>query len=182
MNNNSIHLVAFEALKDNAALKAEYLTWLNDARVITSINSYELLQKKDLSFIEESFQRFASTTCKGYFIYVKQDQKYIGTVKLDKIDTFKKSAEVGIMIGDVNYYGKGFGYKSLELLLKYAFLDLELHRIWGGTDEHNISMIRIFEKLNFIKEGIFREANFINNEYSDNILYSILSHEYFLKR
>lgn len=178
LENDILSLVPFMNVKDNTELKKEYLSWLNNKSVITSINSYELLKHKDISFVEESFKRFTSKNCSGYFIFVKEDNKYIGTVKLDKIDMFRRSAEIGIMIGDTSYYGKGFGYESVKLLVTYSFETLKLHRIWGGTDEYNISMRKIFKKLNFTQEGVLREANYINENYSDNVLYSILSNEY----
>ncbi|MDY0193539.1 MAG: GNAT family protein [Aliarcobacter butzleri] len=178
LENNDIALIPFSDLKNNQSLKVEYLGWLNNKNVTTSINSFELLKHKNLSFIEESFKRFTSVNCQGYFIFIKKDKKFIGTIKIDKIDLFRKSAEIGLMIGNTDYYGKNYGFHSLKLLVNHCFVNLKLHRIWGGTDENNLAMRKIFTKLNFKQEGISRDANYISNTYSDNILYSILSNEY----
>ena len=52
-----------------------------------------------------------------FFIYSKKAGEYIGTAKLDKINTESMTAEDGIMIGERRFKGKGYGYQTYDLIL-----------------------------------------------------------------
>lgn len=176
---NDVALVSFEDLQDDLKLKEQYLGWLNDMEVVAPILSPELMQIKDMDFIEKSFQRFTSKDCQGFFIKYKPLNIFVGTIKLDKINQTNNSAELGIMIGAKEVWNKKIGTKASLILMNYAFNTLNLHKVWGGTDEHNISMQKLFLKLGFQKEGQLRKVNFQNQQYSDNFYYGILASEYY---
>lgn len=173
-----IQLVSYDELSNDANLKSQYLKWLNNSEVVLPILSEELMKSKNLDFVEESFKRFTQANAQGFFIKYLPEDVYVGTIKLDKIDTQSKSAEMGIMIGEKDLWGKKIGEKAYLILLKYAFETLNLNRVWGGTDENNISMQKLFLKTGFTQEGRLRSASYFQGKYSDNLRYSILRKEY----
>lgn len=177
--NFNIELHAFCSV-DKKLVANEYLSWLNDIEVVKLIGSPILLEHKGLDFIEDSYKRFTAENCRGFFIKDSSDNKFIGTAKIDKIDFYNKSAEIGIMIGDKTKWGKGIATQAYKILMEYAFCEMKLHRLWGGTNGHNTAMKKTFLKLGFKEEGILRSATLIDGEYSDNFLYAILDNEYFL--
>ena len=177
-----IELVSFDECAEDLELKKQYLIWLNDLEVVTPIMSNELMNpNKGLDFIEESFKRFTKEDAKGFFIRYLPLEKMLGTIKLDKIDFINKSAEVGALIGEKDFWGKKIGQKAFSILLKYSFEDLGLNRIWGGTDENNKSMQGLFLKSGFLEEGRLRQITYFEGKYTDNLRYSILREEYFKK-
>ena len=177
---DEIELVPYKLKKDDFTLKKEYLNWLNDKEVIKYISSQELHQRrKDISFINESFERFMSDTCEGFFIFHRPDKIFIGTAKLDKISNYSRSAEDGILIGNRAYWGKGIARKVYLLLLKYAFNDLNLKKIIGGCNENNIAMIKTFYRLGYQLEGKLRKADFIDDQFSDHFCFGIFKEEFF---
>lgn len=176
-----VELVSYDELVNDNALKIKYLDWLNDFDVVRSILSEELMKKKGLSFIEESFKRFTKEDAQGFFIKYVPENIFVGTIKLDKIISQNKSGEMGIMIGEKNLWGKKIGEKSYKILLKYAFEKLKLNRVWGGTDENNISMQKLFLKTGFTQEGRFRQVSCFEGKFTDNLRYSILKSDYFEK-
>ena len=181
-NNNQVRLVPYSEKRNDTALKKRYLKWLNDPEITISLASPNLLTTdKKISFIEESFERFTDENCKGYFIEFIPDNKFIGTAKLDSICYHNLSAWDGIMIGDKRYHRKGLAPQVYKILLAFAFLELKLNRISGGCNSKNIAMIKTFEKIGYTKEGTLRNADFINNEYSDHLYFGILRDE-FLKK
>lgn len=161
---------------DDIAL--QYLNWLNDPEIVSSIGSPILMQPKNLDFIKESYKRFTSPTCMGFFIFDSINSKYLGTAKIDKICSHNKSAEIGIMIGSKSYWGKGVATSVYKILLFYCFNELALNRVWGGTDSNNLAMRRTFLKLGFIEEGVQRQANKINDTFSDTHLFGMLKNEF----
>ena len=127
--NKEIELFSYDILQDNLSLKEKYLYWLNDFDVVAPILSKELMMFKEMDFVEKSFQRFTSVNCQGFFIKDNILNKFVGTIKLDKINTSNKSAELGIMIGEKDVWGKQIGTKASLILLDYAFNTLKLHKL-----------------------------------------------------
>lgn len=136
---------------------------------------------KKREFIEESFDRFTHKTTVGFFIRYIPEDTIIGTTKLDQISFYKRNAMDGIMIGEPGYFGKGIAKQTYRIVLAYAFNILGLERIYGGCNEHNIAMIKIYARLGYTKEGILRKNDYINGKYSDHLLYGILKEEFIEK-
>lgn len=174
----NIELVPFSVLTEEDNCKQLYLKWINDYEVVKYINSLELLYPKDEAFLEKSIVRFSSDYCKGYLIFARDTGSYVGTIKLDKIDYFRGSAEVGIMIGEKSEWGKGYGKFASIILLDFAFKGLGLRRIWGGCCASNHGMKRLFTSLGFVHEGTLRESVFIEGSYNDSLLFGLLNREY----
>jgi RimJ/RimL family protein N-acetyltransferase len=176
-NNFSIELHSFSSV-EKSSIAPIYLTWLNDLEVVKPIASPILLKEKNSDFIDESFARFTAKNCQGFFIKDLSDKKFIGTAKLDKIDFYNKSAEIGIMIGDKTKWGKGIALQVWKLLMDHAFSELKVHRLWGGTNANNEAMKKVFLKTGFKQEGFLRDACVIDGKYVGVYLYSILKNEY----
>ena len=174
-----ILLRSFKSQENNEQLKLKYLSWLNDrenTRLIGSKILHETIH--DIKYIEESFKRFTSKTCHGFFIYNKDAGEYIGTAKLDKINTESMTAEDGIMIGERRFQGKGYGYQTYDLILKYAFDELKLRKVTGGCNIKNLGMRKIFEGNGYTEEGRFRGVDWIEGEWSDHLYFGIYREEY----
>ncbi len=174
-----IELIPYSLKQDDSSLKKEYLSWLNDKEVTKLIASQELQKEKDLSFIDKSFARFTSENCKGFFIFYKPDQIFIGTAKLDKISQYNFSAEDGILIGNKKYWGMGLSKKVYKLLLLHAFNDLNLRKIIGGCNENNLPMVKTFQSLGYQLEGRLRKVDFIDDNFSDHFYFGIFKEEFF---
>jgi RimJ/RimL family protein N-acetyltransferase len=63
---------------------------------------------------------------------------------------------LGIGIGEREYWGKGYGSDALRVLLRYAFSELNLHRVALDVFEYNPRAIRCYEKVGFTREGSVR--------------------------
>ena len=86
---------------------------------------------------------------------------------------------IGIAIYDPDHWGKGYGYEALGLWCDYlfeaepTFVRLDM-RTWSG----NIGMMKVAEKLGFLREATFRKARIVNDEYYDGLGYGILRDEW----
>ena len=78
----------------------------------------------------------------------------------------------------MRHQGKGLASVVYRLLLAYAFSELKLKRISSGCNSNNIAMIKTFERIGYKEERRLRNADFINNEYSDHLYFGILKHEF----
>lgn len=77
----------------------------------------------------------------------------IGFVGLEGNIRFHKDAFVGIGLGDPKYWGKGYGTEAMALILRYAFMELNLHRVSLNVFSYNERAIRSYQKNGFVIEG-----------------------------
>ncbi|WP_433750476.1 GNAT family N-acetyltransferase [Falsibacillus pallidus] len=108
-----------------------------------------------------------------------EDGKHIGWIDLKNIDRLNKHAELGIAIGDKNYWGKGYGLSAMNEMLNWAFTHLDLNKIWLRVEIDNDKAIRSYKKMGYADEGVLRQDRFRNGEYVDRLRMSILRDEFF---
>jgi len=144
--------------------------------------------RKWLTFIDRMpTVEFVEQFCKGTmqrniegieFAYVLVEQeKVIGRIGIYKIDNQNKIGEIGYWMAE-SAQGKGIMTKSCKVMIDFCFAQLHLNRIEIKCATDNLRSIRIPEKLNFTKEGIIRQGEFLNNEFIDLNLYSLLRIEF----
>jgi RimJ/RimL family protein N-acetyltransferase len=102
----------------------------------------------------------------------------IGTCGLERINWVNRSAEFGIAITDKSFWNMGYGTEATKIMLRYGFELLNLHRISLYVYDYNSRAIHVYEKCGFVREGLLREARFLEDKYHDIIIMSILQNEY----
>lgn len=105
-------------------------------------------------------------------------KQLIGSTGLHAPDWRNRCAVFGISIGDPDYWGKGYGTDTTRIVVRYGFMELNLHRIELIVFDYNKRAIRVYEKVGFKHEGVRRQAHFRDGEYHDVHLMSILRHEW----
>jgi RimJ/RimL family protein N-acetyltransferase len=83
------------------------------------------------------------------FAIVTRDGEHIGNCTYYDIDDFRRQAELGITIGDRNYWGNGYGTETVGLLLDLVFQTTPLRRIYLHTLDWNVRAQRCFQKAGF---------------------------------
>jgi ribosomal-protein-alanine N-acetyltransferase len=92
-----------------------------------------------------------------YFaLYFAPEERFIGTIRIGHIDWNCATADIGIMIGDRDYWGRGIAQDAISAAARLAYSELGLRRLTAGAMAINPGMIRVFEKLGFKREGCFR--------------------------
>jgi len=100
----------------------------------------------------------------------------IGYLRFDEIDFINRSMRVG---GDIemSYRGKGYGTQMMELIKRFCFDYLNMHRLWLLVLSTNKVAKHVYEKSGFEKEGVMRKAVYKNGEYLDYEMYSVFREE-----
>jgi len=113
------------------------------------------------SWIEKEVLEYSPAS---YFFSIRAlaEDKLIGDLGLDVIDWSGRDAFVGLGIGETEYWGKGYGTDVMNVLLRFAFLEINLRRVTLTVFEYNPRAIRSYEKAGFQHEG--RERNVLNKE------------------
>lgn len=159
-----------------------YLKWLNDPELTQYLSIFlPLTRMKEEDWVENLKNR-KDTIVFGILILDENGvEKLIGNCGLHEIDWKNRVAEVGIMIGEKELHGKGYGTEAMEIILEYGFETVNLNRIQLHVYDFNIRAIKSYTKIGFIEEGRMRQAQFKNGKYHDMILMSML-HEEWVKK
>jgi len=78
------------------------------------------------------------------------DGKHIGNCMYYDIDAEKSQCELGIMIGDRNYWSKGYGTDVVKTAVAHIFHTTELERVYLHTLTNNYRAQKSFRKAGFI--------------------------------
>ena len=105
-------------------------------------------------------------------------QTLLGYVELDGIMWSNGNAWLGLGLGDRDNWGKGYGTEAIRLALNFAFNELNLHRIQLSVFSYNERALALYEKLGFVREGLFREHLRRDGQFYDMILYGLLRREW----
>lgn len=92
-----------------------------------------------------------------FHIHCLEDDRLIGDVGLDGVRFSHGDTFVGISIGDPQDWGKGYGTDAMRIILRYAFDELNLHRVSLNVFEYNPRAICSYEKAGFKIEGRIRQ-------------------------
>lgn len=111
-------------------------------------------------------------------IRVQTTESLIGFVELGEVLWTHRTAWLSIGIGERTYWGQGYGYEAAALVLDFAFRELNLHRVQLTVFGYNERAIRLYEKLGFQREGVYREFMERDGERYDMYLYGILRKEW----
>lgn len=133
----------------------EYVDWLNDKEV----NQY--LESRFVLATRENVEKFIQHTLLSpdtYFFAIidTATQLHVGNIKIGPVNTYHKRADIGILIGDKNFWGKGIATEAIALIAEFAFNQLNLDKVMAGCYSNNIGSYKAFIKCNFIEEGLFK--------------------------
>lgn len=98
-------------------------------------------------------------------------QEAIGLIDLYDYDPRNNRAGIGIVIHKTEERGKGYGAESLELLINFAFKQLNLHQVYANIGMENETSLMLFTTFGFEKCGVKKDWNLINNKYYSEALF-----------
>jgi diamine N-acetyltransferase len=143
---------------DERHLEKTY-AWMSDSELKT-----DFLFRRDISREDHLkwFEKYKSDTSQKIFAIYYNDE-HVGNVGLKDINLVDCNAETWIYIGDSGMKGKGISGKAYELLL--AEYKKSLRKIYAHIVEFNLSSIKMYQKIGFSLEGIFKDQIVIDNKY-----------------
>jgi RimJ/RimL family protein N-acetyltransferase len=152
-----------------------FVTWLNDPDVARFLRAYRPMT---LSAEEAFIDAIGKGEDMGLAIVLRDGDRLIGGAGLHEIDQRCRRAQFGIVIGDREQWGKGYGTEVTRLMVGYAFETLNLNRVWLLVYEYNPRGVRSYEKVGFRREGVLRQDTFRDGRYWDTIVMGILREEW----
>jgi len=109
---------------------------------------------------------------------IEADNKFIGQCALFQFDQVARTCELGITIGDKDYWGRGYGREAVGLLLDYGFRFHNLRRVFLSVNGNNERAICAYRACGFEEEGRLRDHVWNDNTYVDLVYMGILREEW----
>jgi [ribosomal protein S5]-alanine N-acetyltransferase len=114
----------------------------------------------------------------GFVICRQEDGEPVGGISLfEVIHRSRKSGEVGYLIG-ASYFRQGYATEALQLILRFAFRHLKLHRIVANIQPHNVASLALVRRAGFTYEGCARGFLKIAGKWRDHERWAILAEEW----
>ena len=149
-----------------------YLGWMNDSEVNKFLESRFTTHTIDsLKDFVISMNNSANNVL--FAIIENKHDTHIGNIKLGNIHPVHKYADIGLIIGDKNYWGQGIATNAIKLVCNYAFDKLNLRKVFAGVYENNIGSIRAFEKCGFEKAYVKKDTYFFDGKFIDAYVFEL---------
>ncbi len=105
---------------------------------------------------------------------IEAEGKLIGQCALWHFDEMACTCELGIGIGDREYWGRGYGREAVRLLLEWAFRYRNIRKVWLTTMGSNERALRCYRACGFVEEGRLREHVWTDGRYVDLVYMGVL--------
>jgi [ribosomal protein S5]-alanine N-acetyltransferase len=142
----------------------EYMLWgPNDEDETKSYINQQTINQKTIDRTDYEFGVILIDTNKligGCGIYIKE-----------------QNAEIGYCFNS-EYWGNGYASEASNAILKLAFENFKVHRVFATCRPGNIGSAKVLRKIGMKKEGHLREHIWSKGKYHDSYLFSILADEY----
>ncbi len=167
-------LVRLRALEPTDLERA--YTWINDREVTRYLAARYPLSRAD----EERWLKEAPTNSfAGVRLAIEtKDGVDIGNINLHQANAEDRKAGLGIMIGDKAYWSNGYGTDAIVTLLRLAFHEMGLNRVWLHVFDFNERAIACYTKCGFREEGRLRQHRFTEGRYVDTLVMGVLREEF----
>lgn len=157
----------------------QWQIWMNDPEVMYwASGGYPDMTLFSLNLLEKLLDRDDEAGNAARYAVETLDGRFIGTVGYRQLDGQSRSCTVSINIGAKDLWGQGYGTDAMRVLLRFLFLQWNLHRVELDTWDGNERALRSYRKLGFVEEGRMREARFVHGEYRDKVIMGLLRREF----
>lgn len=173
--------VRLELFNSNHLYDPAYYRWLCDREVVRFIGRSELL--KGIPFEEAKRyveQLWENSYCHFFAVHDSTNGNFIGTAKVNFSSEEGRAhgiADIGIMLGERDYWGRGLSVDVLRSVSAYAFDQLKARKLTAGAFSVNEPVIRAFLRIGFRVDGRARQQLLVDDGYCDHVLMSCFERE-----
>lgn len=172
------------AAVDYEELGKAYAHWNHDSELMRLMDSrsVQFRSAKSIADFFEKDIKDASPAQYYFTIRALDDNRLLGDINLDVINNWgSRDAFVGLGIGNRDDWGKGYGTDAMQIMLRFAFTEVNLRRVTLTVFEYNPRGIRSYEKVGFQHEGRLRGALLRDGKRWDMLYMGILRDDWMVK-
>lgn len=151
--------------------------WANDPEIQSMLGGWHF--PTSMQDQRKWFNGFSASSTHQRFAIHSEEHGLIGTANLVDIDWRNRNAFHGMMLGDKDIRGKGYGLDTVMATMRYAFGELGLERLDGSMIEYNAASLKLYlEKCGWKEEGRQRNWYFRANRFWDRVMVGVTRHDY----
>ena len=146
--------------------------WMNDPNIVRTLKSrYPIAFQNEVEWLQRAME--ASATERHFAIERKDDRSHIGNASIHDIDWVSRTSWFGLFIGEPTAWNRGFGSDAIETLVRFAFEDMNLHKLRINVFDYNERAKHVLQSRGFIQEGKLHRDFYREGTYHDIVLLSI---------
>ncbi len=151
-------------------MSPNYLHWVHDPEVT------RYLEVRHTPQTQSDLEEFVDSTLVSgdkilFGIFLTQKGQHIGNLKIGPIHPRYARADIGLLLGDKDSWGKGYATEAIEGVCALSSRVLGLRRIQASTYASNTGSIRVFEKAGFQHEGRLEAHWILNDQPEDHLIF-----------
>jgi ribosomal-protein-serine acetyltransferase len=155
----------FATADRNRAYLREWLPWVDGTKSAANIRD----------FISAKLEQFATDRSPTAGIWLNGE--VAGAIGCHPIDWLNRNCSIGYWV-DARQQGKGIVTRAVSAMLDYLFQDVGLHRVTICCGTGNSRSCAIPQRLGFTREGMMRDAQWVNDRWIDLVVWGILTRDW----
>lgn len=155
--------------------RARYYNWINDEETNQWRGLFHPTSKEEAAiWIEDLRQRNPS----ALNLAIEANGEHIGFIGLRGICARSRRAEIWIYIGSKFHWNKGIGQDAVQTLCDYAYLQMNLHRIWLECNPDFVPVVKCYERVGFTEEGRLRDGYYRDGKFQNTCIMALLRNDW----
>lgn len=156
-----------------------YLRWFNDPEITRyMLMVMPLTRQAEVAHLD----RLSESKTDVVWAVHDEHGRHIGATGLHDIDWRNRAATSGIVIGERDAWGKGYGSEVMRVRTRWAFEELGLRRIESECFAENVGSATCLARAGYRQIGVARQKRWRAGRWHDCILWEILADDYFAAR
>ncbi len=157
----------------------DYASWLNDPAVVRTLNLPAYRGGVAFETLRVYCEGLMASPNDLYLaIHDLADGAFVGTAKAGHVSWHAGTADIGIMIGRRDRWGRGLGGDAVSTLCEHLFERVGLRKLTAGAMAINPAVVRLFENLGFRREAVLRRQDAVDDGYCDHLLFGVFRDEF----
>jgi RimJ/RimL family protein N-acetyltransferase len=151
--------------------------WVNDPEVTSFMGGhlrYLMSRAAEEEWLKAAMQETKPPEIK-LAIETLAESRLIGSLGLHDFRPENRKACFGILIGEKDCWSRGYGTDATTALLRFAFDEINLNRVWLHVNADNGRAIACYRKCGFVEEGRLRQDRYKASGYHDTIVMGVLA-------
>ena len=156
---------------------SQLLLWRNQPNYRRFFREYrELSQTNQRNWFDS---KVLNDKCTEMFSIVDVNTgELLGACGLCYIDWINRNADFSIYIGkDDLYIDERYAIEAAQIMMKYGFEELNLHRLWSEIYSFDEAKKVMFDRLGFKLEGVHKETHWTEGKWCDSLFYGYVMHD-----
>jgi len=149
-------------------ITARYLSWFQDERVTKYLEVRNLTKQECLAFVRNSIAG------KYFPLAICVNRVHIGNLKIGPVDWKHGLSDLVTVIGDSDYWGKGYATEAVKQGIELAFL-MGIRKISAGIYSDNIGSIAAYNRAGFHIEAVLKNHYVLDGKMQDRVCVSIFN-------